>query len=412
MHLLLLAAASSVVGPPVAEPVREPDDATPTGAVGIVWHEQATVPLQVQQRLVESLLERQARPVETVVPDVLAQAAGRAAGELSPQRAARSIAWRSRLDEVTGAYRAGEVANATADLGVLLDEIRADPVVPGAARLAWQAHVLAAQMAWTAGDSEALDAALAAAVALDPQARPSTREVPPPVVEAYDAKRATVVAAQGDWPSLTIEPTQPGPFSIEIDGLVGRRPVPPGEHLVVLRRPGMAPVGKVVVPEVPWSVPAGTVVMESRLPAGAADAERLCDGAQLDALLLARIREGRLGLQLYVCGEGFGPAWYEQRETWSPGLEFVAVPPAEWDAVAVLHLAEPWPSLPKLRPRTPAVISDGGGSWRRGRVRRALPWILISGAIAGAVTVGILVGTDPGADLAIDGNGFLRRGPG
>ncbi len=409
MHLVL-AVALGLAAPPATGPVREPDDATVTDAVGIVWHAQATVTPAVQQRLVQELAQHRGRPPETIVVDASKVARARVAVELPRARAELAIAWRRRLDGVIAAYRAGQLTEAAEDLDALVEEIRTDPVVPGAAPLAWRAHVLEAQLAWIEGDTVALTSALASAVALDPQASPSTREVPPAVVEAYEAERATVLAAAASWPRLDVDLVEPEPYAIEIDGIVGDRPVPAGEHLVVVRRPGAMPVGAVLTTDARWEVPSAEVILRPRLPPDASEAERICQSAELDELMLVRWRGERLALQRYTCGDGFGPAWYQGRGDWTAGLEHVGrVPSAGWVAAPVLHLESAWPKIPPLRRRRPQVASDSGSASRRGRWLRALPWMLIGGAIAGGVTVGVLVARDPAADIAIDGDGFLRR---
>jgi hypothetical protein len=290
----------------------------------------------------------------------------------------------------------------------VLEAVRGDPVIPGAAALAWRAHVLRAQLSWIEGDAAGLEEAIAAAVALDPEAKPSTRQVPPPVVEAYLRQRDAVMAGADAWPSLALVGAPGEPFAVEIDGVPGRRPVPPGEHLVVVRRPGAAPVGAVVDTGAPWPLPAAEVVLPPGLPEDAATAERICEAAEVEWLLLARRRDERLGLQRYACGEGFGPAWYEARGGWGPGIEHVLAGEGGSEASAALHRTAPWPAVPPVVPPRPVVIAAGSSGADHGRLRRALPWMLIGGAIAGAVTVGVLVGGEPSPSIAIDGNGFLR----
>lgn len=408
MYWVLLAAALGTAGPPVTEPSGPTDDAAGGEAIGVVWHEQATVDLGFQQRLVEALVLRVGSPAPVVVGDASAVARSRVALELPRARVEAAAGWRAMLDEAIAAYRAGQLPAAREAVSGVLEAVRADPVVPGAAALAWRAHVLRAQLSWIEGDAAGLEQAIAAAVALDPEAKPSTRQVPPPVVEAYLRQRDAVVALVDAWPSLAITGAAGEPFAVEIDGVPGRRPVPPGEHLVVVRRLGVAPVGAVVGTGTPWVVPAGETILPPGLPADDATAERICESAEVEWLLLARLRDDRLGLQRYACGEGFGAAWYEARDGWEPGLEHVLDRGAGGlDASAVLHGVAPWPAVPPpSRPRP--VIAAGSSAMDRQRLRRALPWLLIGGAIAGAVTVGVLVGGEPSPSIAIDGNGFLR----
>jgi len=405
VHHLWVIAAVLVTGPPAPELQVEASG----DAIGIVWHEQATVTPAIQQRLAQSW-SREGAPA--VVVDARARARARIAMELDLARAQEIVRYDSMLADAIAAYRAGEIDDARARLKVLLEAIAADPVVPGAVRVAWRAHVLRGQLAFTEGDLDEQDAALDAAVALDPEARPSTRELPPAVVEAYSRRQAEVISGAASWPELKIEVESGTSFVVEIDGIVGRRPVPPGEHLVVVRRPGISPVGMALRTGVPWSVPAVAEALVSDLPRTREDAQEICDRLELDWLGLARVRTGRLGLQRYECGEGFSAAWFEDRKGWGPGLTNVEAPPeAGFTYEPVLHLDRPWPALSREPKPRPQVASDSGSglSSARARWRRAWPWVLISGVIAGGVTAGVVLGGDPEPDLAIDGNGFLGR---
>ena len=55
---MLLAAAWTVAPPPVTEPEARPRDAAGGEAIGVVWHDQATVEPEIQQRLVDELVAR------------------------------------------------------------------------------------------------------------------------------------------------------------------------------------------------------------------------------------------------------------------------------------------------------------------------------------------------------------------
>lgn len=405
---MLLAALLSVAGPPATDPSVAPDDAAGGEAIGVVWHDQATVDPRIQQRLVDALVMRMGSPGPAVVGDASMVARARVALELPLTRVDVAARWGARLDEAIAAYRAGQLPAARTAVTEVLEAVQADPVVPGAAALAWRAHVLAAQLSWAEGDVVGLEQAIAAAVALDPEAKPSTRQVPPPVVEAYLRTRDAVVAAAGSWPALEVSMPSGVPFAVEIDGVPGQRAVPPGEHLVVVRRLGVPPVGAVVHTGTPWSIPDEAPVLQPGLPPNREAAERICESAEVEWLLLARWREDRLGLQRYACGVGFGPVWYEARDGWGPGIDHVTAGPHEgFEASPMLQLSARWPAVPPpSRPRP--VVLAGGSSPVSGRLRRAVPWLLIGGAIAGAVTVGVLFGGDPSPSVAIDGNGFLR----
>jgi hypothetical protein len=396
----------TAVSPATARPGQPGDTGGET--IGVVWHDQATVDPAFQQRLVDALTRQGGSPRPVVVGDASTVARARVALELPRARVEVAVAWRARLDEATAAYRGGQLAAARVAVSGVLEAVRGDPVVPGAAALAWRAHVLRAQLSWTEGDAAGLEEAIAAAVALDPGAKPSTRQVPPPVVDAYLRRRDAVVAGADAWPSLAVMGAPGEPFAVEIDGVPGRRAVPPGEHLVVVRRLGVAPVGAVVRTGAPYVIPAAEVVLPPGLPPDEATAERICEAAEVEWLLLARLRDDRLGLQRYGCGEGFFAAWYEGRDGWSPGVELVLGVERGLGGEPALDRMAPWPAVPPAMPPRPTLIAAGTSGADRGRLRRALPWLLIGGAIAGAVTVGVLVAGEPNPSLAIDGNGFLR----
>lgn len=407
---MLLVVALGVAPPPTVEPAALPGDAAGGEAIGVVWHDQATVAPAIQQRLAEELSVR-AGARRTVVADASALARARVTLELPRARVDVAAGWAALLDEAIAAYRAGRLPDARVAVAGVLEAVRADPVVPGAAGLAWRAHVLRAQLSWAEGDAAGLEEAVAAAVALDPEAKPSTREVPPPVVEAYLRQREAVMAQAASWPSLVPAGPSEEPFAVEIDGVPGRRPVPPGEHLVVVRRPGVPAVGLVAHTAEPWSMPRAEAVLRPGLPVDRGAAERICESAGLDVLVLARWRDDRLGLQRYACGEGFEPAWYEGREGWGPGLDLVMARSGEGpDAAPVLHLAEPWSAVPPPPSPPPLAFESGWSETARDRVRRVVPWLLIGGVVAGAVTAGVLLGREPNPSLAIDGDGFLRPG--
>ncbi|MCX4244646.1 hypothetical protein [Paraliomyxa miuraensis] len=407
MHLLLLAATWTVAVGPAVAPAVDPTDVAGGETIGVVWHDQATVAPALQQRLVDELAMRAGLPRQAVIEDASALARARVTLSLPRASLEKVAGWRSMLDEASAAYREGQLPAARSAVDGLLETVLAAPTVPGAATLAWQAHVLRAQLSWAEGDAEGFERALAAAVALDPETTPSTRQVPPPVVEAYARQQAAVLAEASRWPSLQISGGSQGPLAVEIDGVPGRRPVPPGDHLVVVRRPGHAPVGAVVSTDAPWVVPEDASVLDPGLPTDREMAERLCDFSGADWLLLARLRDDRLGVQRYACGQGFGAAWYEERDGWTPGIDHVLAT-GGFEATAVLHDDEPWPAVaPPPRARS-IVLSSSSFVSPRDRLRRAVPWLLIGGVIAGAVTVGVVVGGEPRPDLSIDGKGFLR----
>lgn len=379
--------------------------------IGTQWHGQATVAPAVQQRLVSAI---EAEVVGSRVVDATARARGEIAASIERDRYEALGRWTAALDEAAAAYRAAQIEEAAQVLALVLEQTRADPTVPGAAQIAWRAWVLRGQLASTQGDVAAQDEAFAAAVALDPQARLSTRTIPPALVAAYEQRRAAVIAERDEWPRIELRGVELDGggrrFGVEIDGRVGWTQVPPGEHYVVVRRPGLPPTGAVVHTEQPWTVPESAAPFREDFVRNEDAAQALCDAGGLDRLVLARMRGRRLGLQGFVCGEGFTASWYERADGWADGVTRVVGSAGVRGTMAVLHEAAPWPSVAPPKRARPWWPPDGGAPpSARQRFVRALPWVLLSGVVAGAVTVGVVLGTESTPDLRIDGDDFVGR---
>ncbi|MEM7158418.1 MAG: hypothetical protein AAF799_36605, partial [Myxococcota bacterium] len=305
-----------------------------------------------RQRLVDAASEE-----GRVVAEPLVRARAAAALSLERARSEQLDAWIAGFESATTAYRSGEIDRARQALSSLVDAIRADPAVPGATRLLWRVHMLRGQLAWAEGDAEQRDAALVAAVVLDPAARPSTREVPPPVVEAYTKLHDEILARRDQWSPLEVIVEGEDLSFVEIDGVPGTRVVPDGEHVVVLRRPGVPPRAAMVEVGQAWTVPASSERLGLGLPEDEATAQEICDLAGLDWLVLARVRGPRLGVQRFACGEGFAPPWFEGSAGWEPAVaELTQTPEEGWTALPVLHRDGPWPSVPSR----PFIALDGG----------------------------------------------------
>ncbi len=395
----MLALAFLLLGPAPASPV-EP--------VGLVWHDKATVDAATQQRLARLVAEVAGIPASQVVADAADEARRLVAHEIDRKDVEALIDARQTLQAAAASYRAGDLDAAGGSVSEVLAALERIPTAPGAARLAFAARVLEGQIAWTRGDPTRMDAALRAAVALDPEATLSTRRVPPAFAEAFAKVRDDVLATRDRWSAPKVRPVQVG-LEIEIDGVAGLRPVPPGDHFVVVRRPGMPPWGIVVTPEEEIVLPGGTEAIGPGLPASIEVAERICDAVGLGRLVLLRLREGRLGLQGYACGEGFGPVWHERPQSRTEGVAFVLG--ASNEAVTFDGTRErlgdeaPWP-VPRIdtAPVTPQDTPPPPRPW----YKRAWVWSLVGVAVVGAVTTGVVLGTrDRQAGIEVDIPSFL-----
>ncbi len=383
------------------------------GRVGVVWHDQATVRHDARQRLVDALVDRGGLAPESIVVDADLRGRVAVAHRFSPDLADKAALLDVTLTGAAASYRAGEVEAAATALGRVESSLRSDPGIAAAAALMGRVAILRAQIAWTRGDDAAVDEALGVALTLDPEGRLSTRTVAPPIVAAHTRLAAALEADRARWVEITADGVT-GPVAIEVDGRPSPGPVPPGEHFVVVRRPGFVPIAALVrTPDKVAVPPTSTEVVRVGLPADRADAEALCEAVEVDQLLLARQRGRRIGLQGYVCGEGFAPAEFSIDESPDDLVAVVLAANAGPDVQARLQSSRPWPAIetplegPALGPEGP---SDGGGEvvgpkpW----FRRVWVWAVIGTAVAGAVTTGVVLGTRPGPDrLQVDTDTFM-----
>jgi hypothetical protein len=371
--------------------------------VGVAWHSQATVDAATRQRLAQEVARELGVEAEQVIPDAIPQAQRLVAHEVDPDDARDLADLSGRLEAATALFRGGELQLARQQARAVLEQLRRAPDLPGAAGLAWQTHVLFARMEWTAGDPAGAAEALRRAVALDPDAELSTRRVPPDLAELYEAERATTLSGRAEWiqPSLGIDLRG---AQVELDGRIGMRPLPPGEHFVVVRWPGTPPASGVVGGNTPLQLTRPRTRVGGALPVRVASAERICEVLELRQLLLARVRDGRLGLQAYRCGSGYGEAWYsdegaDDAATWG-GVGVAMAVDAPQRAFrrkrSPLLDRTPWPET------TPRVASRDGGGKEGTRVdeppkkpwyRRAWIWVLVGGVVVAGVTTGAVLGT-------------------
>jgi hypothetical protein len=369
--------------------------------VGVVWHDQATVRHDARQRLLDAIAEETGLLPDRIVDDAVRQARQAVAHAVPKASAATAEGLEDALSEAAARYRAGALDEATRLLDGVEAAVRDDPTLPGATGISWRAHVQRAQIAGTLGDDAGVDAALRAAIALDPEARPSTRRVPPTIVGRHAELVAEALADRTAWAEIEVEAEGGGPMLVEIDGRPVTGPVPPGPHLVVVRRPGHAPVGRQVEAGARLRLPEEPPLVPDAPPTDADGADRICAATQVDALVLARERGGRLGLQVYACGEGFGAPWYADR-----GLDprrgigaALAAAPLEASAVLFAETAWPRPVVAVAPVRVDPRVDD---TTRKPWFRRWWVWTIVVGVVAAGVTTGAVLGTrasDRGIDV-------------
>ena len=361
--------------------------------VGIAWDDQATADADARQRLADMLVEVGAISPEEVIDDAVAATRDAVAFQVERSTLDRFASLRERLREAAAAYRAGDLEQAETGANQVARSLEADPLAPGSTRLAWSAHLLRAQVAWTRADDAAMEAALRAAVALDPDAQISTRQHPPSFALEHRRVREESLAARESWPTLAVElPADPAVY-VEVDGRPGLRPVPPGTHFVVVRRPGRAPVAAAVSTDAPFELPPSPVVVPDAAPKDRTLAEAICERLSLGHIVLARIRDGRWGLQGYACGRGFGPPWYEGPDSIEDGVRVtLGFSGQTFDrAEAQITGDAPWP-VPRMvepPPERVDVVQPPPKPW----YRRAWVWVLVGGTVSAAVVTGAVLGT-------------------
>lgn len=359
-------------------------------------------------------------PPEQVLQDAVVEARQLESYRL-PSDAAREISdLQARVDLAAAQFRAGDPQAAGSQADLVLERLRGRPELPMASSMAWQLHVLRGRIAWTQADDAQTEAAWRAAIAVDPDAMLSGREVPPDVIASYESVRAQVLSERSQWRPPTFEGFSKEGAQIEIDGIGGIRPVPPGEHFVVVHWPGAAPQSAIFDgAPVPLEVP--EVTLPAALPKTRRSAEQVCDRLELDVLVMARVREGRVGVQAYGCGGSFGAPWYSEGPSDAPAA-LASLAEAGWDPQGfedergVLLDAEPWPEpapeeVPVPEPGFVRVDpSEGGDELRPTKpwFRRAWIWVVVGGVVAGAVTTGVVLGTrDPPSSVVVTDE-FLR----
>lgn len=385
-------------------------------SVGVLWHEQATVDPALQQRLIEAITEALEIDPAGVIPDAIPRARRLVAYQLQPERIEELGRLHRRLRDATFRFRAGELMPAWDQAAGVLEGLRADPLLPGAATLAWRAHLLRAQVSWTQADQGTTDAELRAAIALDPAARLTTRRVPPDFADRYEAQRTAILGDPGSWETPRVDAG--GDARIEIDGEPGLRSVPPGEHFVVVRRLGAQPWGVVMAADGTVNVPRAETVIATGLPRHRKEAQLFCDRLETDVLVLARQRDERLGLQAFDCGDGYADPWFSlptpEPEAVQDGVRLalgLSARGATFDeGIARVASREPWPEPEPELGLTPEGTQPGdrGTDKPKPWYKRAWVWVIVGAVVVGGVTTGAVLGTRDADQVYKVGDGFLR----
>ncbi len=372
-----------------------------------------------RQRLARAIGDAVGVPPEQVLQDAIVEARRLESYELSSDAAREISDLQARVELAAAQFRAGDPQAAASQANVVLERLRQRPGLPMASSMAWHLHVLRGRIAWTLADDTQTEAAWRAAIAVDPEAMLSGREVPPDVIASYDAVREQVLAGRAAWRTPSFEGFSEAGAQIEIDGVGGNRPVPPGEHFVVVHWPG-AGAQAAVFDGAPIALEVPDVMVSAALPKTRDAAEAVCDRLDLDLLVLARVRQGRIGVQAYACGGDFSQPWYSEGPSDAPEA-LDSLPEAGWDPQAfvlkhgVLLDAAPWPEparvLPTSAPRLARAQPTPGADEPRPAkpwFRRAWIWVVVGGVVVGAVTTGVVLGTREVPSSVVVTDDFLQ----
>ncbi len=386
--------------------------------VGVAWHDQATADTLAQQRLRDAVALQLGVDADAIVIDAVAEAQRIEAYRLPPADAREISDLQARLDLASAQFRAGDLEAAAVQASVVLQRLQGRPELPGAAAMARSVHVLQGRIAWTRADEALAQASWDAAVAMDPESTLSTRRVPPDIAAAYEARRGEAQQQRISWTTPVFTGADVTGAQIEIDGRLGVRPVPLGEHFVVVRWPGAPAQAAVVGSGQTMALTEPEVVVETGLPVTSPDAEKVCERLSLSTLVLARLRRNRLGLQSYACGEGFGPVWYSDgsafdEATWQAVDEQTWAAHASGRSRSVLLDRAPWPRPERATPPPPTLVrnpdpGDDEPVVAKPWYRRAWVWVVVGALVAGGITTGVVLGTrDPGSSVVVTDE-FLR----
>ncbi|MFV8754339.1 hypothetical protein ACNOYE_27655 [Nannocystaceae bacterium ST9] len=358
----------------------------------------------LQAGLRERLAALDGRPSAAIQDRALTRARVAVSRELPAAIRAVHGELRAALDGADAAFREGRFVDAEQASARVLSELGSHPELPGAAAMAREAWLLAAAIAWAAGDRDGAEQALRAALVLDPEALLSTKRAPPELVARYRALQTERLAErETTWiePTITVEPGS----EIEIDGAPGLRRVPAGEHFVVVYREGQEPVARLLSTDEAWTVELGRERIADRDPLESTQAEALCRALELEVLVLAERRGPQVGLQAHRCGAGFGPRWIGERERLELGVAAILVGPFEAERSSLIGEWPP-PMSDQPPPPTPDQPAPPRPWYRKGWVWGTSVGVLA--LVGGAIATGVVLGTRTSrAGLIVDANDFI-----
>ncbi|NVB41994.1 hypothetical protein G6O69_29475 [Pseudenhygromyxa sp. WMMC2535] len=384
------------------------------GPIAVEWRGAEPVDPDLRADLRQAIASVDGRPPAAVSDQAVRRARVAVSRELPATVRDRARALRERLDLAHEDYLAGRYAAARAALAEARVEVDAHPELPGAAASAREAALLEALVGRALGDEALVDAGLSAALRLDPQAQLSSRRAPPVIVERYASLQQALLEARarGEWSeadAALAEAVASQAIEVEIDGVAGLRPVPPGEHFVLVLREGHVPVAELRELDAPWTPVDSPERVLAKDPEGLGEFEGLCEILELSLLVVAEQRDGRVGLQGYRCGQGFGARWIGARVQLGEGAEAVLGGPFEEGEAS---LGEVWPSPVAAVIEVPAPVVPDQPQEPRPWYRKGWIWGAGVGAaalIAGGIAAGVLLGGAgrSGPPVEIDAGDFL-----
>lgn len=348
-----------------------------------------------------------------VVPDAIAEArAAIGAGAVPADQMLRFRRVRETIDEGWAAYLRVAIDFAASRLAAARTEAETIAALPGGAELYADASLrLGAVLGHLGRDAES-HAALALALALDPDRPVTLAEFSPDVVEAVDAVRALPVVMQRTHLAVT-----PVDALVSVDGKeVGRGPLeldlPRGQHLIVARAPLHQPLARAVA----IAEDASTFRIElerdddsSALAAGPGlgDARALVEAvlrfAELDEVVLAVAadRRGAPALLVQRCAGLPATCTAATEIGYGDPSGLAAAARAAWQAATTAELRYP-----------PTVFGERGGTREVHRPVWKNPYLwggVAIAALAGTIAIiAITSGSPPAPSVTIDPGKFTH----
>lgn len=379
---------------------------TSPDSVAVAWYSaEAKAERAAQQRVASALGKALTPPPRRVWTDPMVRVRRIAAYEVERSQIELLVRIQAQVQRAEVLFRGGDLDAAEQEITEAMAQLVLHPVLPGAARLATSIHFLEARVAWSRGAWDEARIHILGALTLDPKATLSTRRVPPDFAAEVQSIQDELRAGEGAWPRWTT-PEAPGVL-VEIDGVFGSRPVPPGQHFVVVRRLGEEPRGQLLHSDDPWVELPSRPSFESEV-VGQREIDAMCERLRVDHVLLVAQRLERWGVQAFRCAAGFGAPVYAESE----GLERV-LPRAfdgPFDGTAIA-LSDPWPPPPPssestATPPKPAVPN---GPVAKPWYRRAWIWSILGAAVIGGATTAAVLSTRerPPGRIEVPGPDFI-----